>query len=270
MLMKVFISWSGERSRAVAEVFRDWLPNVIQTVSPWVSLADIEKGARWSTDIAVQLEECRVGLICLTPENVSAHWLLFEAGALSKTLDKTFVCPYLLNLQPTDIQGPLSQFQATTTEKEETRKLLHTINKALGDYTLQASQVNAAFEKWWSDLDSHLQEISAMQVSTPPKRPDRELLEEVLETVRALSRRPPVEVETPAPLLLDIEDSLDMVTEFRPGTLVRHPEWGLGVVQKREGKGDGVKLTIIFRDVGRKLVAAKYAKLQLAIPPDQE
>jgi DNA helicase II / ATP-dependent DNA helicase PcrA len=52
--------------------------------------------------------------------------------------------------------------------------------------------------------------------------------------------------------------------EYRPGTLVRHPEWGLGVVQKQEGEGDSLKLTIIFRDVGRKVVAAKYAKLEKA------
>ena len=50
--------------------------------------------------------------------------------------------------------------------------------------------------------------------------------------------------------------------EYRPGTLVRHPEWGLGVVQKQEGEGDSLKLTIIFRDMGRKVVAAKYAKLE--------
>jgi hypothetical protein len=50
--------------------------------------------------------------------------------------------------------------------------------------------------------------------------------------------------------------------EYRPGTLVRHPEWGMGVVQKQEGEGDGLKLTIIFRDVGRKVVAVKYAKLE--------
>jgi DNA helicase-2/ATP-dependent DNA helicase PcrA len=49
--------------------------------------------------------------------------------------------------------------------------------------------------------------------------------------------------------------------EYRSGTLVRHPEWGLGVVQKKEGEGDSLKLTIIFRDVGRKVVAAKYANL---------
>jgi hypothetical protein len=50
--------------------------------------------------------------------------------------------------------------------------------------------------------------------------------------------------------------------EYRPGSLVRHPEWGLGVVQKQEGEGESLKLTIIFRDVGRKVVAAKYAKLE--------
>jgi hypothetical protein len=167
-----------------------------------------------------------------------------------------------MNLQPTDLQGPLAQFQATTTEPEETRKLLHTINKALGDHALQASQVNAAFEKWWPDLDSQLQAISTMQLSIPPKRPDRELLEEVLETVRALSRRPPVEVETAISPPQDSENSLNTQSEYRPGTLVRHPEWGLGVVQKQEGKGGSLKLTIIFRDVGRKVVATKYAKLE--------
>jgi DNA helicase-2/ATP-dependent DNA helicase PcrA len=52
--------------------------------------------------------------------------------------------------------------------------------------------------------------------------------------------------------------------EYRPGTLVQHPEWGLGVVQKKEGAEEDLKLTIIFRDVGRKVVAVKYAKLELA------
>jgi hypothetical protein len=253
--MKVFISWSGDRSRNVAEVLREWLPNVIQVVAPWVSLADIEKGARWNTDIAVQLEECHVGLICLTPENLSAPWLLFEAGALSKTLDKTFVCPYLLNLQPTDVQGSLAQFQATTMEKEETRKLLHTINAALQDHKLQASQVNAAFEKWWPDFDSRLQAISGMQLAVPPRRSERELLEDILETVRALTRRPLLDIETSTPQLWDGE-------YYSPGTLVRHPTFGLGVVQKHEGDTENLKFTIIFRDSGRRVLAAKYAKLE--------
>ena len=53
--MKVFISWSGPTSNRIALAFRDWLPCVLQTVDPYVSSEDIEKGRRWSADIAKEL-----------------------------------------------------------------------------------------------------------------------------------------------------------------------------------------------------------------------
>ena len=34
--MHVFISWSGERSKALAVALRDWLPLVLHYVEPWV------------------------------------------------------------------------------------------------------------------------------------------------------------------------------------------------------------------------------------------
>lgn len=97
--MKVFISWSGNKSHHVALVFRDWLPSVIQSIKPYVSSEDIDKGARWSTDIATELENSTFGILCVTKDNINAPWLSFEAGALSKTMDKSFVSPFLFDIR---------------------------------------------------------------------------------------------------------------------------------------------------------------------------
>ncbi len=45
--MKIFVSWSGKRSKAVAELMSDWLKCVIQASQPWISTRDIDRGAIW-------------------------------------------------------------------------------------------------------------------------------------------------------------------------------------------------------------------------------
>lgn len=195
--MKVFISWSGERSQAVAEALRDWLPNVVQAVQPWMSSIDIDKGARWNTDIALQLEDTRVGIICLTPDNLEAPWIHFEAGALSKTLELTFVCPYLFDVEPTEVEGPLVQFQATRANEQETRKLLHTINHALGKEALTDSSLDRAFDMWWPNLNQKLKQMPSATESPKPSRTQRDLLEEILDVVRTQARSNP-EIAFPA------------------------------------------------------------------------
>ena len=72
--MQVFISWSGVRSKEVAVAIADWLSQVIQAVDPWIS-SDIDKGARWSPEIAGRLEESKVGIVCLTKENLDNRWI---------------------------------------------------------------------------------------------------------------------------------------------------------------------------------------------------
>ena len=98
--MKVFISWSKKRSRAFAEALRDWLPEVIQDCKPWMSSKDIDLGQRWSSEIASQLNEARLGVLCVTPENLGSVWLAFEAGALSKSVAEGRVIPYLFGVAP--------------------------------------------------------------------------------------------------------------------------------------------------------------------------
>lgn len=97
MATKVFISWSGELSNKLAEAVRQWLPGVLQFVKPYFTPSDIEKGARWGSDILTELDSSDIGIICLTKENLEKPWILFESGALSKNFEKSRVCTLLFN-----------------------------------------------------------------------------------------------------------------------------------------------------------------------------
>jgi hypothetical protein len=190
--MDVFLSWSGASSRLLAEALRDWLPLVLQSLKPWISATDVAKGARWGAEVAAHLANARVGILCLTAENLQAPWVLFEAGALSKVIASSFVCPYLLDIEPSALQGPLVQFQAARAEREDTRRLIHTVNKALDSGSLAEKQLDETFAVWWPALEEKLTAIRGRRkadLSVTAARPDRELLEELLDLVRDLVRR---------------------------------------------------------------------------------
>lgn len=161
--MKVFISWSGNKSHKVAIVFREWLPSVIQSLEPYVSSEDIDKGARWSTDIAKELENSTFGILCVTKENLHAPWLSFEAGALSKTMDKSFVTPFLFDIKRSEVNGPILQFQSTIFDKEDIKKLVQTLNKACGESGISESMLDKAFEVWYPTLEKDLNELHDME-----------------------------------------------------------------------------------------------------------
>lgn len=185
--MKVFLSWSDPTSHKVALILRDWLPSVIQSVVPYVSSEDIDKGARWSSDIAKELEDSEFGILCVTQENLHAPWLNFEAGALSKKLEKAYVSPFLFNIKRSEINGPILQFQSTIFEKEDIRKLIKTINNACGEEQLKEERLDKAFEVWFPNLEDELSKIKPNTSETVVKKAEnghQEILEEILELTR--------------------------------------------------------------------------------------
>jgi DNA helicase-2/ATP-dependent DNA helicase PcrA len=52
--------------------------------------------------------------------------------------------------------------------------------------------------------------------------------------------------------------------DFTPGSHVRHPKYGRGLVLRREGVGDSAKLTVSFPGFGQKKLIEKYAGLEKA------
>ena len=129
--MKVFISWSGVTSHNVAMVLRDYFPIVIQSIEPYVSSEDIDKGARWNNEISKELEQCQFGILCITKDNREAPWLLFEAGALAKNIDISRVTPFLFGVEDEDLPPPLRQFQTTKYIEGDVKKMIHSLKSRL-------------------------------------------------------------------------------------------------------------------------------------------
>jgi DNA-binding CsgD family transcriptional regulator len=190
--MKVFISWSGKQSEAVASALREWLPYVIQTVEPWMSGADIHAGARWGREVSHKLSETSFGIICLTKANQNKPWIHFEAGAVSKTILDTFVVPYLIDLEPEEIhQGPLNQFQAKRASQEETWELIVSINRAQEEGVLPDDKLRRIFDRWWPDLEATVKALPPDSAPAEPERQVDDMVVEILGMVRELSRRVP-------------------------------------------------------------------------------
>jgi TIR domain len=187
----VFISWSGDRSQGIADALYEWLPMVVQSVKPWMSRHSIDKGSRGALEMAKALDGTKVGITCLTPENLAAPWILYEAGCLSKTIDdQTRLCTYLLGgLQNRDIEPPLAQFQHTSPTETDTRVLVHTINKAVGgDDPVPDKTLDAVFTRSWPMLQEYLDAFpSAPQPVT--KRSVEDMLSEILEFTRSETNR---------------------------------------------------------------------------------
>lgn len=184
--MKVFISWSGEKSNAVAEALHDWLPCLIQEIDPFMSESDIAAGARWLNEIDQQLEGTNFAIVCVTRENQSAAWLNFEAGAVAKTIDTSRVVPLAIDLTLSDVKPPLGHFQAKDISPAGIMAVLESLNEQLDR---PVSNLAAAFDKWWPDLQAKLQSAVAAVELMGPVRSERELLEEVLASVRSLGER---------------------------------------------------------------------------------
>ena len=190
--MKIFISWSGPRSAAVAEVFKEYLPMINNAFDPWLSSEDIPKGSRSTGEIADALANARAGIICLTPNNLTAPWILFEGGGIAKTVtEKPLACTLLIGLEPSEVSKPLGDFQHTRLMEKELLQLVRTLNKALGNSALPEPQVEKTFDVFWPKLKEKL-DLNKLPPDGPTdkaKRTPEDLLAEILDTLRSTSQQ---------------------------------------------------------------------------------
>lgn len=190
-MVKVFISWSGERSKALAEELRDWLPTIVQSLELFVSTQDVPVGGRGLNVLASQLQDCSFGILCLTQENKEGPWIHFEAGALSKVIEASRVVPLLLDLKVSDLTGPLVQFQAISiTDRDGVFSLI----KALAEQStppIAEGRLKRLFDAFWPELEAKVSQLKDAAGNGPRQeiRSEREILEEILLLSRNTERQ---------------------------------------------------------------------------------
>lgn len=190
--MNVFIAWSGDKSLQVAQALRQWLPTALQAVKPFLSDEDIGKGVKWQGAINDHLEQCRFGILCVTADNLDSKWIHFEAGALSKVQSQDRVSALLIGVTPSQLVGPMAQFQNTTTSAEDVLKLVKSINSQLPD-PVPIDALEMTYQAVWPHLEEKITAALAQEAAEKPSeaelRTERSMIEEVLELLREQARR---------------------------------------------------------------------------------
>lgn len=170
--MNILISWSGPRSRAVATKFKDWIEDILQLADPWMSEEDIPSGRVWFESLDNELEDAQYGIVCVTRNNQTAPWLLWEAGALFggfKDGRRRDVVPLLIDLGKNDLIEPLDKFQAIrATNKKEMLKMLGWINRDLHK-SIARNRLEEQLDRCWDDwnvaVDDAIKNIPDLQAT---------------------------------------------------------------------------------------------------------
>lgn len=183
--MKIFISWSGARSQILANSLSKWLKPILHFSDPWLSSDDILSGERWNLEVAKNLQDTNFGVLCVTSDNMNAPWLLFEAGALAKSIQDGRVVPLLLDLEKSELSGPLTQFQAEKADRSGIRRLAESLNKA-APLPIDADTFSRLFDALWPDLEKDINNITILKSTVKRQRPQAEVLEELVAGIRGM------------------------------------------------------------------------------------
>ncbi|HYJ88380.1 MAG TPA: TIR domain-containing protein [Pyrinomonadaceae bacterium] len=158
--MNVLLSWSKEKSRVAASALHEWLPTILPGIEPWMSSKDIAKGREWFNELQGVLEQTRICIICLTMENVRSPWIYYETGAIANNGPNVLICPYLIGLGPSILaDGPLGKWQCTTADREDTWKLIRSLNQHALDSKHDLAMVEGHFQTSWMTFRRQIEKL---------------------------------------------------------------------------------------------------------------
>jgi hypothetical protein len=196
--MAVFICWSGTRSHRIALAVKDLLESTVEPLQDRQSVFvsdSIAKGVAWFDSILTELNRAKVGIACVTAENLHSPWMHFEAGALARGLSalpavaapapdagpgpangptsgpradnnagkaphgahRSRLFTVLHGTTSAELDGPLSAYQATGTTRREMAELVRALRLTLGDP--DADDRNLISDEHWKVFERRLRHV---------------------------------------------------------------------------------------------------------------
>jgi hypothetical protein len=256
---KVFISWSGQLSQAVAAIWLDLISETFDSVEPFMSEENIGAGERGLVKIATELAGTSFGIIVVTQENQNSPWLNYEAGALSKdVVDETVrVAPSLVDFErKNDVTGPIGQFQASLLNREGVEYILVEIAKIVG--VDEASIRKRLTNSWREEYETRFNSAKTAGGDEPvaQRRGNDEILDEILTIIRELARSSaspePAELSGQVrPLWTSLSGGKRPLMVLEPGDRIQHDKYGVGRVEEVTGEGESAMSLVDFGSAGR-------------------
>lgn len=150
--MHVFISWSGENSQVIASALSKTLAAIFENgknpFTTFMSSANITAGDEWFNSIKDNIAKSSCAILCCTPENISAPWINFEAGACKMQMSADAkVIPLLIGMRARDLKPPLANLHCVEFTCGGFKKIVKDLNDIGGGISkLSSTQLDSMSE----------------------------------------------------------------------------------------------------------------------------
>jgi SAM-dependent methyltransferase len=143
---RVFVSWSGDAGRQIAEALKRTILDY-PDLEAWISSQSLEAGKPWFDEIDRATAEAEFAVGCMTPGATKKPWVNFEAGMLYGRL-KNFK---MLRVGEQPLSGPLAHLQSVDgMSRAEVTRMLQSMT---ADHERAARYVEIVFERWLREVD---------------------------------------------------------------------------------------------------------------------
>lgn len=150
---KIFLSWSGDKSKACAELFLRFLSKCVEKQFVFFSQRNLRGGDEWRQRLSEELQQSLIVIAFLTKENINdSSWITSETASVYFANEDTKIFPILIDLKESEIptnspwnNGPFALIQFTALETYSLINMLRDIQEL--------------FSENWKEIKNHTTEI---------------------------------------------------------------------------------------------------------------